>query len=81
MSLGEPEISPACRESGNEEEIVRENLAAMQKAREIFIRNESNEKIKRALNKNLREHRFEDVNNREEVYYKRANEKEWRGPR
>ena len=43
--MGEESSSPASREKGLEESIVREALNAMHKAREIFIKNESCNKI------------------------------------
>ena len=78
--VGEGGSSPASREKGWEEEVVRENLNAMHKAREVFIKNESCNKIRRALNHQVREHKVEDAVAGDEVFYKRENEKEWRGP-
>ena len=78
--MGEDSSSPASREKGSEESIVREALNAMHKAREAFIRNESCNKIRIALNKNVREHNLQAAVVGDEVYYKRENENEWRGP-
>ena len=78
--MGEGSSSPASRERGLEERIVRESLNAMHKAREVFIKNESCNKIRIALNKKVREHKIEEAVVGDEVYYKRENENEWRGP-
>lgn len=61
-------------------EIIEENLAAMRKARIIHIKQESEERIRRALSKNVREHKIEEARIGDKVYYKRENEKRWRGP-
>ena len=68
------------RSHEGEEKLMRENLEAMHKAREAHIRQESDEKLKRALAHNVRVHKFEDVKTSDEVFYKRDGEKEWRGP-
>ena len=78
--MGEEGSSPASREEGSEENIVREALNAMHKAREVFIKNESCNKIRIALNKRVREHKLETAVVGDEVFYKRENEREWRGP-
>ena len=78
--MGEESSSPASREKGLEEGIVRDTLNAMHKARETFIKNESCNKIRIALNKKVREHKFEEAVVGDEVFYKRENENEWRGP-
>ena len=52
----------------------------MHKAREVFVRNESCNKIRTALNKKVREHKLEEAAPGDEVFYKRENEHEWRGP-
>ena len=77
---GEVSSSPASREKGLEESLVRDSLNAMHKAREAFIKNESCNKIRIALNKKVREHKFEEAVVGDEVFYKRENENEWRGP-
>lgn len=78
--ISEEGSSPASREIGCEERIIRENLNAMHKAREVFVKNESCNRIRTALNKNVREHKLEEAIMGEEVYYKREEENEWRGP-
>ena len=78
--MGEKSSSPASREEGLEEGMVRETLNAMHKARETFIKNESCNKIRIALNKKVREHKLEEAKVGNEVFYKREGEKEWRGP-
>ena len=78
--VGEESSNPASREKGTEEGFVRDTLNAIQKAREVFIRNESCSKLRIALNKNVREHKLEEAVVGDEVFYKREDEKEWRGP-
>ena len=70
--VGEKSSSPASRERGMEEDMVREVLNVVHKAREIFIRNESCNKLRIALNKNVREHKLEEAVAGDEVYYKRG---------
>lgn len=77
---GEDGSSPASREKGSEEEMAREALNAMHKAREIHIKNESCDKIRVALNKRVRVHKFDEAVVGDEVFYKREDENEWRGP-
>ncbi|RXG57281.1 DNA transposase THAP9 [Armadillidium vulgare] len=45
----------------SESEELDENLRAMRKAREIHMRQESDERIKLALKKNVREHKLEEA--------------------
>ena len=78
--MGEESSSPASRERGLEASIVRDALDAMHKAREVFIKNEACNKIRIALNKKVREHKLEEAVVGDEVFYKRENEYEWRGP-
>ena len=78
--MGEESSNPASRERGLEESIIRDALNAMHKAREVFIKNESCNKIRIALNKKVREHKLEEAVVGDEVFYKRENEHEWRGP-
>ena len=78
--MGEESSSPASREKGMEESMVREALNAMHKAREVFVKNEACDKLRVALNKKVREHKLETAMVGDEVFYKRENESEWRGP-
>ena len=78
--VDEEGVSVVSVERGQEEQLVRDNLNAMQKAREVNIKNESCTKIRTAMRKNVREHKIEDVIINDEVYYKREDEKQWRGP-
>ena len=61
-------------------EIVRRNLNALHLARQEFVKFESDEKIKRALRHNVRKSNIDDLSNGDEVYYKRNDANEWRGP-
>ena len=61
-------------------DIVRENLNALHRAREAFIRSESSEKVRRALRHNVRGSADTRYVTGDTVYYKRVNEKKWQGP-
>ena len=76
--MGDESSSPASREKGSEEKIVRDTLNALHKAREVFVKNESCNKIRVALNKKVREHKLQEAVVGDEVFYKRENEYEWR---
>ena len=78
--MGEESSSPANREKGMEETIVRDTLNAMHKARKVFIKNEACNKIRIALNKKVRELKLEETVVGDEVFCKREDEHEWRGP-
>ena len=56
------------------------NLIALHKTRQAFILQESCEKLRRALNRQVRN--FSDIQYQigDKVYYKRNNSHEWRGP-
>merc|ERR1739842_282852 len=61
-------------------EIVRRNLNALQVAGQEFVKFESDERIKRALRHNVRNTCIDSLENGNEVYYKRNDANEWRGP-
>ena len=61
-------------------EIVRRNLNALHVARQEFVKFESDERIKRALRHNVRNTCIDNLENGNEVYYKRNDSNEWRGP-
>ena len=67
-------------EEVNASEIVRANLNAMHIARQEFVKQESSERVKRALRSNVRSSPVENLVNGDNVYYKRNDSKEWRGP-
>ena len=52
-------------------EIVRRNLNALHVARQEFVKFESDERIKRALRHNVRNTCIDNLENGNEVYYKR----------
>ena len=74
------EDSPVALENRTSSQIVADNLNAMRKSREEFIKADANERIRRALSRNTR--RTEDLNVEvgSYVYYKREGEDGWRGP-
>ena len=61
-------------------QIVKDNLNALHKAREDFIKVEADERIKRALRHNIRETLADDLQAGEEVFYKREGSDRWHGP-
>ena len=60
--------------------IVSENLHALYCAREEFIRNDSDQRIKRALLRQVRPSNFDTIVNGAQVFYKRINDEAWHGP-
>src|SRR5215469_5837918 len=64
----------------NAYDMLYENLKSREEARKIHLEQEANKKLRIALSKNVRDHRIEDARIGDEVYYKRENEKCWRGP-
>ena len=71
--------SPAL-ESTTSSDIIRQNLNAMHKARENFVKSEASEKIRRALKHKVRTDANEEFSIGQKVFYKRKNLKGWRGP-
>ena len=70
---------PACT-PGSSTKALRDSLDAIHKARESFIQSESSERIRRALNHNVRTSSDKKFLTGDSVYYKKANERCWRGP-
>ena len=62
------------------QEIVRKHLNAMKSAREAFVKAESSERVQRALRKNTRTHNNVKYITGDIVYYKRNDDRRWRGP-
>jgi transposase InsO family protein len=67
-------------EKRSSSQVVADNLNAMHSARIDFLKNESNEKIRRALLHQVRTTDVADLVNGDNVYYKRKDRKEWHGP-
>ena len=61
-------------------QLVADNINAQHKAREIMIKLEASERIRRAIRSQTRTHSNVRYLSGEEVYYKRDEEKRWRGP-
>ena len=61
-------------------EIVSKNTFARDKAREIFIKYEANERIRKALRHNIRYSALDTIKVGDEVLYKRKEEHKWQGP-
>lgn len=61
-------------------DMVRDNLNALHLARQEFVKAESSERLARALRHNVRSSDLNDVQNGDEVFYKRNDNHEWHGP-
>ena len=61
-------------------QLVADNLNALHKARQEYIKLESSEKIRRALRTQTRTHNNVRYISGEDVFYKREDDKRWRGP-
>ena len=61
-------------------EIIRKNWAARTKANELFIKYESNERIRKALRNNVRNTDMETLQVGDKVLYKRKEFNQWLGP-
>ena len=71
---------PPALVSTTSSDIIRNNLNAIHKARENFIKAESSEKIRRALSHNVRTFNEEIYEPGEKVFYRRKKSKNWKGP-
>ena len=71
---------PPALEATTSSKIVADNYNAGHAARREFLKNESNEKIRRALSHQVREDNVAELENGDSVYYKRQGEAKWRGP-
>ena len=71
---------PPALEDTTSSKIVADNYNAGHAARREFLKNESNEKIRRALSHQVREDNVAELRNGDSVYYKRNGETKWRGP-
>ncbi|KAK3886296.1 hypothetical protein Pcinc_009540 [Petrolisthes cinctipes] len=71
---------PPALEPTTSSEIVRDNLNALHLVRQEFIKVESGEWFARALRHNIRSSDFNDIQNGDEVFYKRNDSHEWHGP-
>ena len=74
------ESEPPALEDTTNSKIVADNYNAGHAARREFLKNESDEKIRRALSHQVREDDVADLQNGDSVYYKRQNDNKWRGP-
>ena len=61
-------------------EIIRKNSAARDKAREVFVKYEANERIRKALRYNVRHTDLEILQVGDKVLYKRKEFNKWQGP-
>lgn len=71
------DMPPAQNEETNNE-YISQTLQALNNARQSFVRQEANERLRRALNHKTRTSNFFNIN--DSVYYKRNDSKEWHGP-
>src|ERR1044072_409318 len=65
---------------GTESEQLKKTIEGIQKAREAHVKQEAEDRVKRAMKGQIREHKLELAEPGEEVYYKREIDKNWRGP-
>ena len=72
--------NPPAFMSPSSSKILLDNLNALHKAREAFIMSESSECIRQALRHNVRTYSNNVFVTGDSVYYKRANDRKWRGP-
>ena len=61
-------------------QLIADNLNALHKARQEFIKSESCDKLRRALRSKTRTHSNVQYIQGDKVYYKREDEKRWKGP-
>lgn len=61
-------------------QMVADNLNAMHAARVDFMKNESNERLRRALLHQVRTSDVDDLVNGDNVFYKRRDSDQWHGP-
>ena len=60
--------------------IIKQNLDALHRAREAFIRAENSERIRRAARINIRHANVNTYTTGDTVYYKRNDNRKWHGP-
>src|SRR6201990_1293693 len=65
---------------GTESEQLKKTIEGIQKAREAHVKQEAEDRVKRAMKGQIREHKLELDEPGEEVYYKREVDNNWRGP-
>ena len=74
------DANPPMLENATTSHIVADNLNAMHRARQEFLRNESDEKVRRALLHRVRADDADQIVSGDSVYYKRDDDPRWRGP-
>ena len=67
-------------ENKTKSRMIADNLNAMHNAREDFIKNENNEKLRRALLHQVCSTDVEKLVNGDRVFYKRNESAKWQGP-
>ena len=73
------DLPPALTQTTSSD-IVRKNLDSLHSARANYIKNESAERIRRALRHKTRTYVNIAYERGDSVYYRRAGKKGWRGP-
>ena len=61
-------------------QVVANNILALRRSKEEFIKSDANERIRRALSRNVSNTNEKNVEIGNYVYYKRDSEDKWRGP-
>ena len=70
---------PTAMSSPTTSKILIDNLTALHKAREAYVASESSEKIRRALNHNVRTTGDIKYIKGDRLYFNKVNERQWRG--
>ena len=65
---------------GSTGKMLANQLRALEEARKIHMNQECCKRVRKAIAKPIREHKFEEAEIGDNVLYKRENDKEWRGP-
>ena len=71
---------PPAYDSTSCSNLIRDNLNGLHRAREAFIESERSERISRALSHNVRTSNNVKYTCGDQVYYKRRNSRQWKGP-
>ena len=79
-TLDNPYEPPTVLEHESPSERVAEHISAMYSARKHQMEKDADEKIRRALSHKTRDVMAKEVSHGDKVYYKRENDKRWKGP-
>ena len=80
ISIDDPYASPTIVEDESPSETVAKNISAIYSARKRMMESEASEMIRRAIRSKTREVYTDEIQSGDMVYYKRNDDKRWRGP-